>query len=37
MSAMAAEVEDRPSDGVDLWARLARAQGQHRVRTTIPP
>ena len=36
MSSMAAEVEDRPSDGVDLWARLARAQGQHRVRTTIP-
>jgi serine/threonine protein phosphatase PrpC len=34
MTAMAAEVEDRPSDGVDLWARLGRAQSQHRVRTT---
>ena len=34
MSAMAAEVEDRPSDGVDLWARLGRAQAQHRVRST---
>ena len=33
MSAMAAEVEDRPSDGVDLWARIERAQAQHRVRS----